>query len=278
MKIFVTYSNEKYQKTRDFCALMAKKRGGFDKVVVYDNNDIDDKFKERNKEILNQKRGAGLWLWKPYIIYKAIMEVASDGDFVFYADAGSFFFRDVSILIDKMDDSDIWISDIPLIERQFTKPTAFMTLGCDIEEIKNSPQIQGNFFGVRKSPKSIKFVKEWLDVCTDYSVINADGIEKEKEIDPLFVDHRFDQSVLSLLSKKHGLKPHLDPSQYGRFPRKYRQRKDWIFCDTNRSMEYPTCIILHRTKDVNKWICFKQFLSLLLPYKIATLLSKNYYE
>ena len=276
MKIFVTYSNETYKKTRDFCAMMAKKRGGFDKVIVYDNNDIDEDFKKKNEKILNQKRGAGLWLWKPYIIYKAIMEVASEGDYVFYADAGSFFIRDASMIINTIDDSDIWVSDIPLVEKQFTKPSAFKSMGCDNEKIKNSRQIQGNFFCIKKSSKSIKFAKEWLDFCSDYSIISSDC--HEDNLEPLFVDHRFDQSILSLLSKKHGIKPHLDPSQYGRFPKKYKQRKNWLFYDIKRDWEYPTCIILHRTRDVNKWICFKQILSILLPYKLVTILSKNYYE
>ena len=41
---------------------------GFDAVINYKSQHIDQKFYEENKRILDQNRGEGYWLWKPYII------------------------------------------------------------------------------------------------------------------------------------------------------------------------------------------------------------------
>jgi hypothetical protein len=48
--------------------------------------DSDPRFADRNKNILQRKRGAGYWLWKPYIIYRELY-AARDGDIIIYADA-----------------------------------------------------------------------------------------------------------------------------------------------------------------------------------------------
>ena len=70
MKIFVTYSDENYSEARDFCMFTARKFACFDKCFAFSPNDIDSEFKKLNGKIFSYKRGAGLWLWKPYIIKK----------------------------------------------------------------------------------------------------------------------------------------------------------------------------------------------------------------
>ena len=116
------------------------------------------------------KRSNGLWLWKPYIILNALERV-SDGDYVFYCDSGAFFFSSVKPLIDSMRDADIWVSDIPYIEEQWTKPEVFARLGITSAEIKSSAQIQGSFVLARKSKMSCEFVREWLKMCATPELI-----------------------------------------------------------------------------------------------------------
>lgn len=247
-KIYVTYSNALYAQTRDFSASMALKRGGFDQAVVYSPSDIDNSFRKANAKVLSQKRGAGLWLWKPYFIFKALTEIADLGDIIFYGDAGSFFFQSCTNIINSMGEEDIWLSNIPLIERQFTTQYAFVLMDCDRDDFKNSCQIQANFICLRKSERSLKFIAEWLDYCCDYDIISG---ENESSIYPNynnFKSHRYDQSVLSLLSKKWEIKPHLDPSQFGRYPQKYYVNGEHQ--DTGNIGEYKPCIILHRFKKV----------------------------
>lgn len=272
-KIFVTYSNDLYSNTRDFAAKMALFRGGFDRTIVYKPEDIDKEFRSKNVKILSQKRGAGLWLWKPYSVYKALCEEADFGDILFYGDAGSFFVRNCEYLVQSMKDEDIWVSNIPLMEKQFTKSKAFDIMDCNNDEVKDSAQIQANFICLRKSESSLQFVKEWLELCCNYDLLASDE-DIQKEV-PEFINHRNDQSVLSLLVKKHNIGPHLDPTQYGKYQMKYFI-KGRFFVETKNLDTYKSCIFLHREKNISLKILISSILMTYLPEIIVKKLSKNY--
>ena len=104
--------------------------------------------------------------------------------------------------------SDVWVSDIPLIERQWTKPQVFELLGITDENIKNSGQIQSGFVLCRKSERSVSFVKEWLSLCVRPELI------KPLESGDFYgdcIEHREDQSMLSGLCELRGIKAHKKP-------------------------------------------------------------------
>lgn len=274
MKIFVTYSNERYAKARDFAGKMAKRFGKFDKVIIYKPEDIDDDFKEKNKEILSFKKGAGLWLWKPYVVNKALNEECKEGDYLFYADAASFFIRSVDHIIKAWGDQDVFVSPVPLKEWQFTKADCFKLLNCDTDEFKQTAQIQGSFMGFRKSEKSVKFVAEWLRRCCDIRLLHPDNIALHLENPQGFDAHREDQSMLSLLSKQWGIQPHTDLTQYGKYPEKYLFG-NYKRVEISTKREYPVCIILHRTANVDKIVALKQLILALVPRKLGLHLIHN---
>ena len=96
--------------------------GGFDEVFSYNYSDIDDEFKEKNKHILEQPRGAGFWLWKPYIIKKTLEKI-EENDLLFYSDSGISFIRPIDDLIKIMDETD---EKLLLFELDFLRE--FLTL------------------------------------------------------------------------------------------------------------------------------------------------------
>lgn len=143
MKIrLISYADKRFRTVQRVCSLSGKYIGGFDEVVSYGPNDIDSIFREKNKEILNNQRGAGLWLWKPYIIDKALAEIKM-GEYLFYCDAGSFFIRNIKNIVYSMD-QDIWVSDIPLLEKQWTNPQCFEIMDVE-DQYKETNQIQAGF-------------------------------------------------------------------------------------------------------------------------------------
>ena len=268
---FITYSNDLYSETRDFCALMALRKGKVDTSTAYRPQDIDLNFWNDNKEILELKAGNGLWLWKPYFLYKTLEEVET-GDIVIYCDAGSFFFRSCMSIIEAMDD-DIWVSNIPLIEKQFTKPELLEMMGCIDPAYTETNQVQANFIAIRKTERGLKFAKEWLDWCLKETALTRDTIYLENPPGYQFWGHRSDQSVLSLLSKKWKLKIHQDPSQFGRVPEKY-YAAGRLFEKPANSGEYHPCIILHRGKKPTLKTCMNQWLCTWLPLPIIYAVSE----
>lgn len=269
-KIFITYGDGKYRKPRDFAGRMAKRFGSFDQVLLMGPEDIDGDFQEQHKDIFSIKRGAGLWIWKPYIIDKVLQEKCSEGDYLFYSDAGAFFIRSVNNIIKPMmeQNEDIWLSATPLVEWQFTKADCFKMLECDNDEIRNSAQIQGGFICIRKSDKSVKFIKEWLALCCDLRLMHPQNIFLHEQNPPNFVANRDDQSLLSLLAKKHHITPHKDPTQFGKYPERY-----WLYnfekVHVKYRDKYPVCIILHRSTNLSPLEIGKSLILTFLPRRLG---------
>lgn len=220
MILAINYSDKIFKKKQQFNSWTAKKIGKVDKVVEFSPSDIDAVFFEENKDILNQKRGGGNWLWKPYIISKTLCDLNED-DYLIYADAGLMYLKNVNGLISKLEESneEIMLFDIPLIECQWTKRKVFIELDAFNDEIRYSRQILGGIMVVKKSEKSLNFINKWLQLCTNKKML----LEEKNGVDECdsFISHREDQSILSVLAKKEGIKPFNDPTDYGKFTLQY---------------------------------------------------------
>jgi hypothetical protein len=68
-------------------------------------------FVNRNKNILERKRGAGYWLWKPYLIFQELY-LARDGDIIVYSDALVNFVANISYLIELTAKQDMIIFEL----------------------------------------------------------------------------------------------------------------------------------------------------------------------
>lgn len=245
MYVFVTASNALYSESRRYNVMMAEKKGRFDKILAYDfETMIDVEFRKQNDTILSIKQGAGLWLWKPYFVHKALIEECVEGDILFYLDAAAFFISDVR-MIEKVMDDDIYATCLPYIEADWTKNEAFSIMGMDKDVYKDSFQYQASFMAFRKSVRSIMFVEEWLNTCCNPNLVSPfQNMEKQIET---FQNHRMDQSCFSLLCKKYNVRSHKDPTQFGVFG--YPGVKGARYVRIKAINEYPIVIVLHRLEN-----------------------------
>lgn len=220
MKYYINYSDSKFEKKRKYASIKAVKNGGFDQVLSYSPESLPCAFRERNKEILAKSRGGGYWIWKPYVICEALKS-SSEGDWLFYCDSGAYFVKSVDFLIKyvKSYKQDVFAFDLPLIELQWTKKDVFDAIFNVHEEIIYTNQVLASYFLIRNTKYSRDFFNEFLHYSQVEGLID-DGISKENEI---FIENRHDQSIFSLLYKKHGFKVFKDPSQYGVHDQAYIQ-------------------------------------------------------
>ncbi len=217
MKYFITYGNDDFRWKKYFASFMAKVFGKFDKCLIYSPEDIDEHFSKKYELILKQKRGNGYWLWKPYFILKSL-EKLNYGDYLFYCDAGGAFLKPVDILIKEMNfhNQDIMGYEINLIEEQWTKKELFFCTGLYNEHrITKSNQIMSGCILIKKTDFSVKFFKEVLEIASNEINI-TDKLNLVQ--DDIYIEHRHDQSIFSILYKKYNLKAFKDPSQWGTFP------------------------------------------------------------
>ena len=230
MTTLVNFATGNFKKQQWWNTKTAKWFGGINKVISYDQLNIDADFKEKNKELFKYSKGFGNYFWKPYLIKKALEQV-NNQEFLVYADSGTVFIKKIQPLIDYMieKEQDILCFKLPLIEKQWTKRDAFILLDCDQPEYTETRQITGNFILFRKSKKSEEFVNDYLKYCSDYRIISDAPNTMNKPNYPEFIAHRHDQSVLSLLCKKKNVLVEGDLSDYGYFPYKYIHRDTFIY-------------------------------------------------
>ena len=179
---------------------------GADSVFSYNRSSLDPEFVNRNSHILSRPKGAGYWLWKPWIILNALLHESvpwHDG-FVLYLDSGNHYVRDIRSLVeDALSHSDISAPALTCcIESDWTKRDALIALDADTPEITDRPQIAAYFILVRKTELSVAFIKQWLVACENEHLI-GDAPSTASNY-PMFHHHVNDQSVLSILFRKYG--------------------------------------------------------------------------
>lgn len=216
MNILVNYATSNFASAQAFNRKTALKIGGFDKVVSSNPDELDPNFKATHADTLTQTRGAGYWLWKPYCILKAL-ENSMDGDVVMYTDSASHFIAPASplLLLPESENQDVIPFALEHPEAHWTKRDAFILMDCDDQGFEKSSQRLASFIVARKSQSSIAFFREYLRYCTNSQILtdleNSCGLPNYSG----FRDHRHDQSIFSLLTKKYDLKVFRDPCQWG---------------------------------------------------------------
>lgn len=247
----VTYSTENYEKARKYSVKMAYKKGKADKVFEYSEECLSEGFKIKNRKTISCSRGAGYWVWKPYVVNKALGELEM-GDYLFYCDSGAFLTKELYILVEFMEKekTDILFFELPFIEKDWTKRDIFIDLDCDSEEYTHTKQRCATYFLLKKTVDVEKFIKEWLEYAQKYELISdEDNIIYKQPNYEGFRDNRHDQSILSVLSKKHSYKAYEDISQF-RYPRNAKARLAKIR-ERIAYEKYPIMVCLHRQKKAD---------------------------
>lgn len=205
MKIsIVNYSNKNYLEKR--LALNGKSKL-FDSIFSYSEEWLKSTpFYGENIEILSQKRGAGYWLWKPYILLHS-MQFINGGDVLFYMDCGDTFIDSLYFFLRGyfLDDSNNHIFTIGGLQNKcWTKKDAFSLMSCDSEKYWNAPQLEAGIVGFRKTDFNISLIEEWLYFCRNSNILTDLPNISGNNFD-CFVDHRHDQSILTNLQIKYNL-------------------------------------------------------------------------
>ncbi len=216
MKILLNYADGKFLESQ----LKNSQSGlaaGFNVVHQMSRSEIDSEFAVRHDGILSQKRGAGYWLWKSYFINK-ILHNMDKNDILFYSDSGSVFVRRVEPIFQAVMNDPKGIIGFALagghLEKYYTKRDLFNHMGINTTEYTDTPQRMASFMCFRKTPESLAIALEYSELVSNPHLI-TDTPNKDGWVEPGFMDHRHDQSIWSLLTKKHGITILPDPTQWG---------------------------------------------------------------
>lgn len=193
------------------CRLLgqADATGLFEKTTLYTDADLkaDDNFWPRHGAFIEQnKRGYGYWLWKPFLV-KREMDQLQDGDKLVYLDAGC------EIDLRKKDrlaallqgvEQDLLIGSQTCIEREFNKIDVILRLNMLDPAYLETNQRQPGACIYLVCAKTRALVNTWYELCCDYQLLDDSPSTCHNNL-PGFQDHRHDQAIFSLLTKKHDL-------------------------------------------------------------------------
>lgn len=172
-------------------------------------------FYKENIDVFSLKRGAGYWLWKPYIIKDRLMKM-KEGDILLYCDVDILCVNDPAPLFELCEDNEILLfQNTTKINKDWTKRDCFVLMDADNDKYYNSLQVNAAIILIKRTVKSIEFVDNWINYAKDIRILtdtkNTMGLKNSDS----FVEHRHDQSILGILAKKHLINLFRDPSEYG---------------------------------------------------------------
>ena len=209
---FLTFGDSvRYGGALQRCEKQAKEFGIFSDVYSVDENDLMKNFSsfwESHKDfMLGNRRGFGYWIWKSYLISELLENIPEDS-IIFYMDSGCQLnpkgMNRFKEYCDYTMEYGGLVFNLNLPEVQWTKSDTyhrvFGKLSDDVTEMQHVGGI--NFF--KNTPKTLKFVKEWQQICCEDNYHYIDDSPSTKQNHDMFKEHRHDQSVFSLLIKKYG--------------------------------------------------------------------------
>ena len=251
MIVGINFADKKWRRAQILNTWSMKHKGKIDKIIEYSPGDIDEQFQKDNAELLSVKRGYGYWLWKPYFINKTLKSLNA-GDYLFYCDSGAVVLNNIQLLVDALEETnqDVMCFSLTLKERLYSKRDAFIILDCDSSEYYETNQRLGGYILMRKTSETEILCSEWLQYATDSRIISDDPNALGEDNYYGFIENRHDQTIWSLLTKKHNINPFRDPSQFGTDKSAYDD-------SINARSNYPMMIDSHRSKKPKYWFEYK---------------------
>ncbi len=206
--IFITYGDSGYEAAKAKICEEARATGEFDEIISYGRNDLSEELLQSN--IINIKRGGGLWSWKPDIILTA-MEKYQDGDAIVYCDAGCSLYpsKEWKEYWKKLEHHDI-------IAQRIYQRTVHWTRKETLDYFKdyngknwpNCYQYQATIIIIIISEFTKKFFTEWRDIMISHPELAMDVTEEEFSMQHKgFIENRHDQAIYSALIYKYLANP-----------------------------------------------------------------------
>ena len=263
--VLTNLSNKLFHSSRILLNESAKKFG-VNKIKSFQYEELEStEFYAANKAILSQPTGLGYWLWKPYIILEAFNGLTEE-DIVIYSDCGIEVIGDLTPLINLCrNNADILLfANSNDINKFWTKRDCFVLMNCDEDKYFNANHCDAAFCLFKKNTRSIQFLKEWLFFAGDINILTDIPNKCGKYNLPEFIEHRRDQSILSLLAVKHRIELYRMPTQFGNHykPEQCRllgefncvnqsnyDQVDYYSLNPFKNSVYPQLLFHHRKKN-----------------------------
>lgn len=222
----ITYGDNKFKKSKQRINNEAIYSRWFDTINIYGPEHLSEEFKHEFNDILKKPRGAGYWIWKFDIIKQRLTKLANN-DILIYLDAGCSIntkgktrFNEYIELLNNSSESIISFQCKGAIENRYTTKELFHHFNMNVNDNNgNSRQIHATVLIMKNNEKMMKLIDECINVLRTDHLLVTDHYNKMEQCSE-FIDNRHDQSILSLVRKKHGSIELIDETYFQPFGNK----------------------------------------------------------
>eukprot|EP00270_Netrium_digitus_P003339 TRINITY_DN13817_c0_g1_i5.p1 TRINITY_DN13817_c0_g1~~TRINITY_DN13817_c0_g1_i5.p1 ORF type:complete len:251 (+),score=25.71 TRINITY_DN13817_c0_g1_i5:242-994(+) len=170
---------------------------GADACMSYNASSFDAGFLERNKWALGQQEGPIPPVWRPYFVYKSLLD----------SDTSVEFLSDLQPLFNLTNKQDVVLFSTNDTEKMWSKADTFVIINCQHSECTDTLQASASLILFRRSMTCVAFASTWMSYSKDRR-LSSDGPSAMPTASDSaeLKQHRKDQSVLSVLAKRWKLK------------------------------------------------------------------------
>lgn len=207
----ISFADGAFANRKNEFEKQAEAFGVFSDVEVYDRRTLDQSFVSQHKEFMtSNSKGFGFYIWKSQAVLQAIAD-SRDYDLLCWLDAGyTLNPGGISRFLDYI--SMAQASKYKMLsfyniytEYMWTKADLAKRLGVyEDPEIMSSSQISSGFFLMAPTRSNISLVRDWSKISIENNYHFSSNDPSKHPNHEKFIEHRHDQSIFSLLTKKRG--------------------------------------------------------------------------
>jgi hypothetical protein len=172
-----------------------------DIVMFYDKTWLEKRiFYTAHREILDAKRGAGFWAWKPYIVLHTVLTVPSE--VYIYLDSDIQIKSSLQEFAELTRDQPVVAARTSYRHSRYCKSLARQIIPCNEEP---SYDLYAGVIAFAPSREAIKFLSDWMICCLNKSLIDDNPTGSEPPF-PDFIAPRNDQTLFTRLYNRNQYK------------------------------------------------------------------------
>lgn len=203
-KVLITYGDSKYEMAKTRFVQQADALKIFDKIIAYSEQELSEGL--RNSEVFKEKRGGGLWSWKPDVILTTLNNM-EDGDILVYCDAGCSLYasKEWQRIWKEFHQYEVIAQRIYQRTDQWTRKNIIQYFETsNAQKWEKSFQFLATVVVLKATPFTRKLITEWRKIMTEHPELVKDvTCEERKSESKNFIENRHDQSIYSALIYKY---------------------------------------------------------------------------